>query len=131
MGDFLRIDAEKQILLIHFEGVVTDESLLDGYRRVRKYFIEHGHCGNISDFTGVTSFEVTARAIRSLASNTPLVPESFVRILVAPKDEVYGMARMFEMAGSMMGNRVDIVRSLGEAYQLAGIDGRGLQKIEE
>jgi hypothetical protein len=35
MGTVLSIDGGKRILLIRFEGVITDEVLLDGYRRVR------------------------------------------------------------------------------------------------
>jgi hypothetical protein len=130
MGTFLSIDEKKQILLIRFEGVVTDEILLECYGRVRKWFAEHGYCGNISDFTNVSSFQVTGRAISLLASNTPLVPESYVRVLVAPQDEVFGLSRMFEMMGSERGNRVDIVRNIDEAYRLAGIDGMDFRPLE-
>lgn len=121
MGAFLSIDAGKRILLIRFEGVVTDEVLLEGYRQVRLWFTENGYCGNVSDFSNVSSFEVTGRAVALLASKPPLVPERFVRILVAPQDEVYGLSRMFDTMGSETGNRVDIVRSIEEAYRLVNI----------
>lgn len=130
MGTFLSIDEKKQILLIRFEGVVTDEVILERYAHVRKWFAEHGYCGNISDFTNVSSFQVTGHAISLLASNAPLVPESYVRVLVAPQDEVYGLSRMFQMMGSDRGNRVDIVRNIDEAYLLAGIDGTEFRPAE-
>ncbi len=130
MGTSLSIDERTRILLIRFEGVVTDEVLLGGYRRMRLWYAENGYCGNISDFSGVSSFEVTGAAVRGLASNTPLVPGNFVRIICAPQDEVYGMCRMFEMMGSERGNRVDIVRNIEDAYGLAEIDGREFRTIE-
>jgi hypothetical protein len=130
MGATLSIDERRRILLVRFEAVVTDEVLLEGYRRLRQWYAENGYCGNISDFSGVSSFEVTGVAIRGLASNTPLVPGNFVRIIVAPQDEVYGMCRMFEMMGSERGNRVDIVRKIEDAYGLAGIDGTEFRTID-
>ncbi len=117
----LTYERRHHILLVSFEGVVTDEILLEGYQHVRRWFGVNGRCGNISDFTAVTDFKVTGRSIRYLASNTPLVPGGLLRIIVAPRDDVYGMARMFEMQGSDMGNRVDIVRNLSDAYALAGL----------
>lgn len=130
MNTFLSFDNEKQILLVRFEGVVTDDVLLERYAEVRRYFAEHGSCGNISDFTHVSAFQVTSNAIRFLATNAPLVPETFVRVLVAPQDEVYGLSRMFAMMGSEMGNRVDIVRDIHEAFRLAGVDGTGFRPVE-
>jgi hypothetical protein len=127
----LQYERRHQILLIRFEGVVTDEILLEGYQRVRRWYDTHGRCGNISDFTGVTDFAVSARSIRFLASNTPLVPEGLVRIIVAPRDDVYGMARMFEMQGSAMGNRLDIVRNFQDALQLAGLDQPDFEAVTE
>jgi len=131
MGASLSIDESKRILLIRFEGVITDKVLLDGYRRMRLWYAANGFCGNISDFSGVSSFEVTGAAVRGLASNTPLVPGNFVRIINAPQDEVYGMSRMFEMMGSERGNRVDIVRNIEDAYGLAGIEGTEFRTIDD
>ncbi len=117
----LQYERRHHILLVSFEGVVTDEILKEGYQHMRRWFDAHGPCGNISDFTAVTDFKVTGRFIRYLASNTPLVPGDFLRVIVAPRDDVYGMARMFEMQGADMGNRVDIVRSFADALALAGL----------
>ncbi len=131
MPVLLQYERRRHILLIRFEGVVTDEVLLEGYRRVRRWFDLHGLCGNISEFTAVTDFNITGSSIRFLASNSPLVPEGFVRIIVAPRDDVYGMARMFEMQGSAMGNRVDIVRDFQDALKLAGLDQPEFETVTE
>ena len=131
MPVLLQYERRHQILLIRFEGVVTDEILLEGYQRVRRWFDTHGRCGNISDFTAVTDFAVSGRSIRFLASNTPLVPEGLVRIIVAPRDDVYGMARMFEMQGSTMGNRLDIVREFQDALRLASLDQPDFEAVTE
>ena len=131
MSFLLQYERRHHILLIRFEGVVTDEILLEGYHRVRRWFDTHGRCGNISDFTAVTDFKITGSSIRFLASNSPLVPGDLVRIIVAPRDDVYGMARMFEMQGAAMGNRVDIVRNLPDALKLASLDQPDFETVTE
>jgi hypothetical protein len=60
-----------------------------------------------------------------------LVPGDLVRIIVAPRDDVYGMARMFEMQGAAMGNRVDIVRNLQDALKLASLDQPDFETVTE
>jgi hypothetical protein len=81
----------------------------------------HGSISSITDFSEVTSFDVTAQGVNLLAANSPMVPDGYLRVVVAPQDEAYGMSRMFEMVGSLTRNRVDIVRTMEEAYVLAGI----------
>jgi hypothetical protein len=127
---YLGYDEEKQVLLAQFTGVITDSILLGRYQQMREWHDNHGLCGSISDFSGVTDFKVTGKAIRRLASNTPLVPANFLRVLVAPQDDIFGLARMFEMAGSAMGNRLDIVRNTDEAYKMAGITKPNFRSIE-
>jgi hypothetical protein len=122
MRAFLSFDELNRILHIGFNGIVTDDVLFRCYEQVREWIAFHGHCSSISDFTDVTSFEVTALAVSQLAAGKPLVPDDFLRIVVAPQDEVYGMARMFEVLGSPTRDKLHIVRTLEEAYRLAGIE---------
>jgi hypothetical protein len=129
MGVFLSFDEADRILLVRFEGTVSDDVLLDRFRLVRQWVAAHGYCSSISDFTSVTSFEVTALAVNQLAADAPLVPDEFLRIVVAPQDEVYGMARMFEVLGSSTRNKVHIVRTLEEAYLIAGIGEPGFYPL--
>lgn len=122
MGAFLSLDDVSQVLLIRFEGVITDDVLLDHYKTVRNWIAAHGYYSQISDFSGITSLQVTARAINHLAASAPLVPDNYLRIVVAPQDNVFGMARMFEMLGSPTRSNVHIFRTIAEAYCLAGIE---------
>jgi hypothetical protein len=121
MGLFLSLDDVNHVLFIRFEGVVTDQVLLTRYQQAREWMANHGPISSVTDFTDVTSFEVTAQGVNLLAANSPLVPDGFLRVVVAPQDEVYGMSRMFEMMGSLTRNRVDIVRTMAEAYAVTGI----------
>jgi hypothetical protein len=131
MGVFLSLDEVNQVLFIRFEGVVTDQVLLARYQQARVWMASHGPISSVTDFTDVTSFEVTAQGVNLLAANSPLVPDGYLRVVVAPQDEVFGMSRMFEMMGSLTRNRVDIVRTMAEAYALSGIKKPQLLSILE
>jgi hypothetical protein len=122
MGAFLSVDKAHMVLYIRFEGIVTDDVFLSRYQQVREWHAFHGQLSHISDFSEVTSFEVTARGIAQLAASYPLVPDNLLRIVVAPQDVAFGMSRMFEMLGSSTRNKVYVVRTVAEAYQVVGVE---------
>jgi hypothetical protein len=126
---FLDFDELHQVLLIRFAGRVTDEVLLSHFQRVRGWLTAHEPCSNITDFSDVTSFEVTAQAVSQLAAGAPLVSNDFLRVVIAPQDEVFGMVRMFEMLGSSTRDQVHIVRTISEAYEITGIDSPGFRPV--
>jgi hypothetical protein len=129
MGTFLSLDDLQGVLLIRFEGAVNDEVLLERFGKVREWMAGHGHYSSITDFSAVDSFEVTAQAVNRLAAESPLVPDCYRRVVVAPQDDVYGMTRMFEMLGSGTRDRVDVVRSMAEACREVGVEGLTLRSV--
>lgn len=72
---------------------------------------------SIADFSPVMSADISSDAVRQLAAAPPL-PTAAVRILVSPKDSVYGMARMFQILGEQTRPNFHIVRTMDEAYSL-------------
>ncbi len=131
MGVFLSFDELHQVLYIRFEGVVTDDVFLSRYQQVREWMASNGPFSHISDFRDVTSFEVTPHGIDQLALRSPLVPDGFFRIVLAPQDEIFGMARMFGMLGSATRNKVYVVRTVAEAYHLLGVKSLDLHPVSE
>jgi len=131
MGTFLSFNQPHGVLLVRFHGVVTDEVLLERFEVVRAWLGSHGHCSSISDFSEASSFEVTSKAVTQLAASKPLVPDGFLRIVVAPQDEAFGMTRMFEALGSKTRNHVHVVRTHAEAFLLIGVESLEFQPLLE
>lgn len=52
---------------------------------------------SIWDASKVTKFDVSSDAIRELARGPPILPSSFMRIIVVPQEYLYGMMRMFQI----------------------------------
>jgi hypothetical protein len=111
-------DEKNNILRFTITGRLTDAILLEIYATAGKYLASHPPCRGITDFSGVTEFEVSSSTIRDLAQTPPAFPPGYMRIVVAPKDHVYGMARMFQIVGADTRSDLHVVRTMDEAYRL-------------
>jgi hypothetical protein len=131
MGASLSLDKSQAIARIRFEGDLTDELLFQGYARVRQWFARDRYYSNLTDFSAVSSFQVSTNAVARLAADAPLVPDGFLRIVVAPQDQAFGMARMFESLGSATRDTVHVVRTCAEAYRLFGVASLNFDPIDE
>ena len=114
-------DEHGKLFLVTFAGVLTDEILLESLERTAHFVEAVGIRSSVADFSAVTRFDVTAEMVARIAAREPIVPDPFLRIVVAPRDDVYGMSRMFQLRSGESSNRVTLVRTLAEAWQLLGI----------
>jgi len=131
MSLFLSVDETHRVVLVQMDGTVNDEVSCKHYQKMQEWMTIHGYFSVIVDFTRVVSLNVTARGVEKLAASTPLVTDSFLRVIVAPQDEAFGLARMFEMLGSQTRNKVHVVRTMAEAFRLFGVESLDLQPVGE
>jgi hypothetical protein len=93
-------DPTNRILRGRLDGCVTDEVIKDYYRAAAAYAARLDPCLGITDLSAVTSFEVSPETLRVLAHSTPVMPDpSRVRVILAPDDHAFGMARLFQLEG--------------------------------
>lgn len=115
-------DAKNNILRGSIEGRMTGAILLDFYATTTKYMASHPPCRGILDFSGVTEFEVSSAAIRQVAAASPVFPPGYMRVLVIPKDFIYGLARMFQILGEETRPELRVVRTMDDAYRLLEVE---------
>ena len=128
---FLSVDDSNRVLLIRFDGVLTDEMLLARYEEARRWLSLHGGASQLSDFRDVTSFRVTPQGIRKLAERPPLAPDPFLRVVVSPGPLIFGMTRMFEILGGETRDRVHITKTIEEAHQVLGISNPNFAPVSD
>jgi len=76
---------------------------------------------DLMDMSAVTAFEVSAQTARELARSAPALPDpNHVRIIVAPADHIFGIARLFQFEGDSTRPNLHVVRTLREAWVLLG-----------
>jgi hypothetical protein len=122
MGFVMEFDVRNNILRVTIVGRLTDAILSDCYATIARDVASHPPCRGILDFSEVTNLEVSSDTIRQVAAAPPAFPTGYMRILVAPKALIYGMARMFQMLGEKTRPDLHVVHSIDEAYLLLQVE---------
>jgi hypothetical protein len=121
MGFFFEFDAVNNTLRISWQGQVRDKILLEGYSAAGRAAASHPACRGINDFSGVTEFDVSNETIQKLVTMPPVIGRESTLVIVAPKDHLYGLARMFSILGERNRPNLHVVRNTEEAYALLEI----------
>ncbi len=122
MPYYFEFDPQNRILRGRFEGPVTDELLKEYYGLAGKYFAQTDARAGITDLSAVTSLDVTPQTIRDLAGMPPAILDTeFPRFIIAASPPIFGMARMFELAGQATRPNLHVVRSMKEVCVILGV----------
>jgi CheY-like chemotaxis protein len=115
-------DLNNKIIRCRIDGVVTDETLREYYRLCSKYGAMNPTYAGIFDMSAVIFITVSAQTIRDLAMLPPAFPDpDILRVIVAGSDEMFGLARMFDLQGSETRPNLHVVRTEKEALAVLGI----------
>jgi hypothetical protein len=115
MTAFYRIDKQSNLVVIHAEGVLTRRN----FEEVRRHMMSDPdfdpQFSMLADCSAVTHVDLTAGEIRVLADMSPF-DLTGRRAIVARRDVVYGLARMFEIVRSLRGDQhIRVFRNCNEA----------------
>jgi len=80
---------------------------------------------HIIDFSGVTAANVSTNFIRVLAQEEPLFDRKARQVVVAPQSHIFALARMAQILRERQLPNIQVVRSLGEARAILGIEEPG------
>lgn len=114
-------DSRVCLLRITFRGDLDDKNLTEATRKLREVAPRIHPEKVLSDFSQVTSLEISSEVVNSLAHLRPVFPESVAQVIFAPQDHVFGMARMFQALSADQRPTMKVVRNLQEAYRILGI----------
>jgi hypothetical protein len=116
-------DPENKILLLRFEGRLTNDLIPELYWAVRKYSIATDARVGIYDFSAVTDFALSPEMILDLSNREPAMPDAAnrPRFIVAPATLGLGISRLIEFATSDRSPLLKIVLSLDEALAALGV----------
>jgi len=110
----------ENILRLTLTGEMTDQAVLDLWTVGVPLAASYSSSRLIVDTAAVTRFSVSPRAVNTLAKrHSPDLP---TRVIVAPSDLVYGTSRMFQTLTESTRKNVHIVRTMGEAFKVLGVD---------
>jgi hypothetical protein len=108
-------------VLVTLGKVVTEESALAAYTAVEQFIAAQGPHSGITDLSEVEKLGVSATFVWLLAAKAPMIPDGMSRIAVAPRPDIYGMSRMFQILRDNKGGHLALVQTLLEAFELLGL----------
>jgi hypothetical protein len=119
----VEFDPSNKILLLRFEGALTDESIADFYRVIRQHWTAEDARMGIVDFSAVTDFALSSNLLRQLAKQEPCIPDPTgrPRVIVVPQTHAFGLARMFQIMGETTRPLLHVVHTLDEAFAKLGV----------
>lgn len=114
-------DRRQRVLLARFGRRVTREALADLNAAVRGFVAAEGPCRGIVDFSAVEEVLIESHDVAELGRQRAIMPGQ-QHAIVAPRDEAFGLSRMFGLHRSGAGNEPIVVRSFAAACALFGLD---------
>jgi hypothetical protein len=122
-------DPGRRVLLVRFGAELTQAALSEMQAAVRRFAAAHGPCHGILDLGAVERADVSSEFLAGLAHQGAVL-KGQKRILVAPRDEVFGLSRMFGLHQAATGDEPGVVRTLEQACALLGIDEPDWRPVE-
>ena len=121
-GDYvLRVDPEHRVVLVTLGKIVTEMVALAAYSAVERFIATQGPHAGITDLSGVEKLDVSADFVWRLATRPPMIPDGMPRVVVAPRIDIYGVSRMFQILRDNRNSQLEVVHTLNEAFQLLGL----------
>jgi hypothetical protein len=115
-------DLANGILRCRLDGRVTDDVLRDFFRIGAALAARTHPSAGVIDLSAVTSFDVSAEALREQSKIPPVLTDPDLRrIVIAPSSDVYGMMRMFELEGEDVRPNIHVVRTEQQAWAILGV----------
>lgn len=128
---YFEFDSANRILRCWFEGSVNDENLKEYYQVSAKYFETTDPLAGVLDLSAATAFEVSPQTIRELAKLPPAMPRpERPRFVIAPSNQVFGLARMFELQGQESRPNLHVVRTAEEVWAMLGVEAPNFEPLE-
>ena len=126
------LDPVNKILLLRFEGQLTDVALAESYQAIRKYWAATDASVGFWDFSAVTHFAVSSEYIRRLAREEPAMGAANTRprFIIVPATVGFGLSRMFQLLGEPTRPLLSVVRTLDEALAALNIHSANFEPLD-
>src|SRR3954468_19982589 len=129
MSHVIEFDPQEKIIRVTVHGELTDSGAAQLFTSVRAFLDSNEVRGGILDLSPVTGLGVALDNVRRLSKSPPLFKPPQTRVIVAPNDFIYGMARLFQISRSEIHSDLHVVRTLDEAYKIHGLEAPSFQVV--
>ncbi len=130
MADFyIEYDSANRVLAIRVTGAFTDAAMKAVYTALAEEVRRRDVRAALLDLSAVTDFNLSADAVRAMGKLAPLLPDPIPKFIVANKDHIYGMARMYQIT-SQGRDALQIMRSPQDVYASLGLSAPSFERLD-
>jgi hypothetical protein len=116
----ISIDHEQRLAKRTYSGVVTSHDLLDSIREYRSTPGFDPSYDELMDFRAAEKIEAPVEDIRQCAITPVPFSNDTKRVILAPQELIFGLARMYQILGEDIHPNISVVRTLEEANRILG-----------
>jgi hypothetical protein len=122
VGVQLTIDVKQRLVVSTFFGEINDAEMLDHSSLIRSHPDFDPNFSELWDFSGVTGGLVSTFAIEELSRRVSVFNPTSLHVVVAPRDHVFGLARMAGVFAEKTKPNTVVVRSIEEARKILSLE---------
>lgn len=123
MPILIRIDGFRRLVFSTFLGEINESDFKTAVAQLPHEPGFDPTFSHIIDFSGVTAANVSTEFVKNLARQQSVFSLAVVQVIVAPQSYIFGLARIAQILREQQFRRVEVVQSLGEAYEILGLKG--------
>ncbi len=109
------IEPNQQLVICRLEGRVTFDDVVAARDAAPQHPSFREDFNHLIDLSDVSQWLLSPDDMRRLASEPDAFSSRSIRIIVAPGDYIFGMARLYEITGERQHPNQGVVRSMEEA----------------
>ena len=110
-------------LVATFEGVVTDNDFIKCFSEIVSLGIAEPNTSLLVDLSGIERISVQSTTVRRAADLFKPLSKNITRkvAIIAPREEMFGMARMYELMRAPSSSDLNVFRTAAEAKEWLGV----------
>jgi hypothetical protein len=127
MCHIVKIDTEQQLARVIARGKVNVLELMAIYKELIRHDDWQAGFDILCDYRGIENFDVSTRDIDEIAEWQSSIDKKIGSgkcAVVASRDSVFGMSRMWEMISADRSQRICVFREMDDAVSWLGVYGR-------
>jgi hypothetical protein len=122
----LKIDVNQRLVVSTYFGEVNEAEVLGHASRFHSHPDFDPSFAELVDFSGVTSGSVSLSTIQAVARRESILNPTSMHVIIAPRDAIFGLARMSQVYAEETKPNFVVVRTIDEAHKLLRLEKTGL-----
>ena len=121
MGAQFTIDVNQRVVISTFSGENSGEEIIGLASRIRSHPDFDPSFSEIIDCTTISTARISTDTIKELSRRPNIFNPTSMHVIVAPRDHVFGLARMGQALAEQTVPNIVVVRTMDEARKVLKI----------